>query len=71
MKTYDAIVVGASVAGAPTATWLARKGHRVLLVDKARFPRDTNSTHFVWPRGMSYLNRLGVAQRILEHTPRK
>ena len=69
MNTYDAIVVGASVAGAPTATWLARKGHRVLLVDKARFPRDTNSTHFVWPRGMSYLERLGVAQRILQETP--
>jgi 2-polyprenyl-6-methoxyphenol hydroxylase-like FAD-dependent oxidoreductase len=69
MKTHDVIVVGGSVAGAPTATWLARKGHRVLLVDRARFPRDTNSTHFVWPRGMSYLNRLGVAQRIIDCTP--
>ena len=67
MNTYDAIVIGASVAGAPTATWLARKGHRVLLVDKARFPRDTNSTHFVWPRRLmpsmltSRLVKLGVS----------
>ena len=34
-KTYDAIVVGARVAGAPTAMLLARKGYQVLLVDRA------------------------------------
>ena len=69
MEDFDVIVVGASVAGAPTATWLARKGYRVLMVDKAAFPRDTNSTHFIWPRGMSYLNRLGVAGAITAATP--
>ena len=69
MEDFDVIVVGASVAGAPTATWLARKGHRVLMVDKAGFPRDTNSTHFIWPRGMSYLNRLGVADAVRAATP--
>src|SRR6476661_402568 len=40
MKTYDALVVGAGPAGSSTATHLARAGARVLLVDKARFPRD-------------------------------
>ena len=35
---YDAIVVGARCAGSPTAMLLARKGYRVLLVDKAKFP---------------------------------
>ena len=69
MEHYDAIVVGGSVSGAPTAMLLARQGHKVLLVDKAVFPRDTNSTHFVWPRGMSYLNRWGVAEPILDATP--
>lgn len=69
MENFDVIVVGGSVSGSPTATWLARKGHRVLLVEKAAFPRDTNSTHFVWPRGMSYLNRLGVADTLLARTP--
>ncbi|SFM78000.1 FAD-dependent oxidoreductase [Marinobacter zhejiangensis] len=68
-EQYDVIVVGGSVSGAPTAAWLARKGFRVLVVEKATFPRDANSTHFIWPRGMSYLNRLGVADRILEETP--
>jgi flavin-dependent dehydrogenase len=69
MEQFDAIVVGSSVAGSPTATWLARKGYKVLLVDKASFPRDTNSTHFVWPRGVSYLNRLGVADKVIASTP--
>jgi len=37
---YDVIVIGARCAGAPTALLLARKGYRVLLVDKAAFPSD-------------------------------
>ncbi len=41
---YDAIVVGARCAGSPTAMLLARKGYRVLLVDRATFPSDTLST---------------------------
>ena len=43
--TYDAIVVGARCAGSPTAMLLARKGYRVLVVDRATFPSDTVSTH--------------------------
>ena len=42
---YDVIVVGARCAGSPTAMLLARKGYRVLLVDRATFPSDTMSTH--------------------------
>src|SRR5436190_517292 len=33
-KAYDVIVVGARCAGSPTAMLLARKGYRVLVVDK-------------------------------------
>lgn len=40
MTTYDALVVGAGPAGSSTAIHLARAGASVLLVDKARFPRD-------------------------------
>jgi flavin-dependent dehydrogenase len=69
MEQYDVIVVGGSVSGAPSAIWLARKGYKVMVVDKDNFPRDTNSTHFIWPRGMSYLNRLGVADKIRAQTP--
>ena len=38
---YDAIVVGARCAGSTTAMLLARRGHRVLLVDRATFPSDS------------------------------
>ena len=59
-KPYDAIVVGGRCAGAPTAMLLARKGHRVLLVDRATFPSDTVSTHFIHPPGVAALERWGL-----------
>src|SRR4051812_39261904 len=63
---YDAIVVGARCAGAPTAMLLARKGYKVLLVDKARFPSDMRlSTHIVWPPGLARLRRWGLLERLL------
>ncbi|MFG2973886.1 NAD(P)/FAD-dependent oxidoreductase [Streptomyces sp. NPDC048331] len=63
-KSYDAIVVGARCAGAPTAMLLARRGHRVLLVDRARFPSDTVSTHLIHPPGLAALDRWGLLSRV-------
>ena len=40
MQRYDVLVVGAGPAGSATAIHLARGGARVLLADRARFPRD-------------------------------
>jgi geranylgeranyl reductase family protein len=40
MRSYDAIVVGAGPAGSVTALRLAREGASVLLLDRAKFPRD-------------------------------
>ncbi len=57
---FDVIVVGARCAGSPTAMLLARRGYRVLLVDRARFPSDTISTHIVWPHGAEALARWGL-----------
>jgi len=58
---YDAIVVGARCAGAATAMLLARRGHRVLLVDRARFPSDMRlSNHLLWPPGVAALKRWGL-----------
>ena len=61
---YDAIVVGARVAGSPTAMLLARKGHRVLLVDRAGFPSDTLSTHYIHQSGVASLERWGLLGQI-------
>src|SRR5919108_3979624 len=62
---YDAIVVGARCAGAPTAMLLARKGYKVLMVDRARFPSDTISTHILHPPGVASLRRWGLLDRLV------
>lgn len=61
---YDVIVVGARCAGAPTAMQLARKGHKVLLVDRSTFPSDTMSTHFIQLPGVLRMTRWGIADRV-------
>jgi 2-polyprenyl-6-methoxyphenol hydroxylase-like FAD-dependent oxidoreductase len=61
---YDVIVVGARCAGSPTAMLLARKGYRVLVVDRATFPSDTISTHMVHPPGVAALTEWGLLGRI-------
>ncbi|HEX2507100.1 MAG TPA: NAD(P)/FAD-dependent oxidoreductase [Miltoncostaeaceae bacterium] len=61
---YDAIVVGARCAGSPTAMLLARAGHRVLLVDRAGFPSDTLSTHYIHQPGVARLRRWGLLDRV-------
>lgn len=63
-RQYDVIVVGARCAGSPLAMLLARRGHRVLLVDRAKFPSDTMSTHYIQFGGVSLLRRWGLEQRV-------
>lgn len=62
---YDVIVVGARCAGSPLALRLARAGHRILLVDRATFPSDTMSTHFIQLPGMARLRHWGVLDDVL------
>lgn len=62
--SWDVIVVGARVAGSATALQLARKGHRVLLVDRNRFPSDTLSTHVLQLSGLQVLSDLGLLERV-------
>jgi 2-polyprenyl-6-methoxyphenol hydroxylase-like FAD-dependent oxidoreductase len=63
-QPFDAIVVGARCAGAPTAMLLAQRGHRVLLVDRATFPSDTLSTHIVHAPGVAALDRWGLLDAV-------
>jgi 2-polyprenyl-6-methoxyphenol hydroxylase-like FAD-dependent oxidoreductase len=62
---YDAIVVGARCGGSPTAMLLARKGYRVLLVDRASFPSDTISVHYIHQPGVACLKRWGLLDRLI------
>src|SRR5215467_5234600 len=58
---YDAIIVGARCAGAPTALLLARKGYKVLLLDRGTFPSDMPfSNHYVHQTGSARLKRWGL-----------
>ena len=62
---YDAIVIGARVAGSPTAMLLARKGYSVLAVDRATFPSDTLSTHILHAPGVAALKRWGLLDELV------
>jgi 2-polyprenyl-6-methoxyphenol hydroxylase-like FAD-dependent oxidoreductase len=64
--TYDAIVIGARAAGSPAAMLLAQQGYRVLLVDRATFPSDTVSTHFIHAPGVAALRRWGLLDAVIE-----
>ena len=61
---YDAIVIGSRCAGAPTAMLLARRGRRVLVVDRATFPSDVLSGHTIQPAGIARLARWGLLDRV-------
>jgi flavin-dependent dehydrogenase len=66
---YDAIVVGARCAGSPTAMLLARKGYRILLLDRAGFPSDTLSTHYIHQPGVARLKRWGLLEVVASNCP--
>ncbi len=61
---YDAVVIGARCAGAATAMLLGRKGHMVLLVDRATFPSDIPHGHFVHRHGPRRLAHWGLLDRV-------
>ena len=59
MTLWDAVVVGAGPAGSAAALLLARAGARVLLLDRARFPRDKPCSEYLSPETTRVLQRLG------------
>lgn len=62
---YDAIIVGARCAGSPTAFLLARKGYKVLLLDRGSFPSDMPfSNHYVHQTGSARLKRWGLLDKL-------
>ena len=60
MNRWDAVVVGAGPAGSVAAMLLARRGARVLLLDRARFPRDKPCSEYLTPETTRVLERLGA-----------
>ena len=60
----DVVVVGARPSGCATAIAFARRGIPVVALDKAKFPSDTLSTHFLWSTGIAELKWLGALGRV-------
>lgn len=65
----DVLIVGAGPAGSAAATWAARAGFDVLLVDAAHFPRDKTCGDGLTPRAVAELQALGMDE-FLAHRPR-
>ena len=61
-ERYDALVVGGGPAGAAAAYWLAEAGHRVLVVEKKRFPREKTCGDGLTPRAVRQLHDMGLAE---------
>ena len=59
-ERYDAVIVGARCAGAATAMLLAKRGLRVLAIDKSRYGSDTLSTHVLMRPAVLCLRRWGL-----------
>ena len=60
MSDAEVIVVGGGPAGAATASRLAAAGVDVLVLDRARFPREKACAEFLSPGTVDALSRLGV-----------
>jgi geranylgeranyl reductase family protein len=70
-SSYDVAIVGAGPAGSSAAIRLANAGRKVLLIDKAQFPRHKLCGEFVSPECLDHLKDLGVFPRIDKASPTK
>jgi geranylgeranyl reductase family protein len=68
-ESREIVVVGGGPAGCATAIFLKERGHDVLLIDAARFPRDKICGEGVSPEAWRLLRALGAADRVRARSP--
>jgi geranylgeranyl reductase family protein len=66
MRDVEAIVVGGGPAGSTTAAALAEAGHRVLLLDKASFPRHKACSEYINAGGAQMLGEMGALDEVIK-----
>ena len=70
-QSYDVIVIGGGPAGSTTATLVAEKGHRVLLLERDKEPRFKIGESLV-PATYWTFKRLGLLEKLkASHFPKK
>lgn len=67
----EVIVVGGGPAGSTVATLLAGRGHRVIVLDKARFPRHKPCSEYVNAGAVMLLHELGVGAEVAALGPHR
>lgn len=62
--TFDAIVVGGGPGGSSTARFLGQLGRKVLLLEKAKFPRDKTCGDGISGKSTRMLKDLGITEKV-------
>lgn len=70
MSLYDTIIIGGGPAGSTAASLLASQGHKVLLLEKEKFPREHIGESLI-PASYNILAKLGVLEDLKKISPRK
>lgn len=63
-STYDVIVVGGGPGGSSSAMFLKKKGYKVLLLEKAKYPRDKICGDAVSGKSVGMLRELGIVDEM-------
>jgi flavin-dependent dehydrogenase len=69
MIEWDVAVVGGGIAGSTAAALMARHGLRIILLEKAGFPRQKVCGEFLSPEGADVLRRVGAWPHLDVHNP--
>src|SRR5579872_6603307 len=65
MMQADVVVVGGGPAGSTTAWALARNGADVLVLDRARFPREKPCAEYLSPQARRILEDMGALDAVI------
>jgi flavin-dependent dehydrogenase len=70
MELYDVIVIGGGPTGSTSATLLAQKGYRVLVLEKEKFPREHVGESLI-PLTYSAIKNMGLLEDLKKISTRK